>query len=150
MPIHNRQDFHAFAAFGETHSVAATLGRGKRRIDETLVFVEHAPFAQRIGQLREDLAQDLALAPLLKPAMDGFVIRIVLGQQVPLRARVQNPEHSFLYRPGGDRLAARAGIRNMFFRKMFPDAIPLVVAQAQHNGIYTYVHSCCQQFYDRF
>jgi len=32
MAIHNRQNFHAFPAFGETYGLAPTLGRGKRRI----------------------------------------------------------------------------------------------------------------------
>ncbi len=34
---------------------------------------------QRIGQLCEDLTQDLAATPRLNPTMDGFVIRITLG-----------------------------------------------------------------------
>jgi hypothetical protein len=59
MPIHNRPDFHAFAAFGETHSVAAALGRGKRGINEALTLVDRPFLPQRIGQLREDLTQDL-------------------------------------------------------------------------------------------
>ena len=42
MSIHNRQDLHALAAFGEVHRVAAALGRGKRRIDEALAFVDRA------------------------------------------------------------------------------------------------------------
>jgi len=58
--IHNREDFHAFAAFGEVHGIPA-LGCGKRGIDEARALVERAFVAQRIGQLREDLSQPLQL-----------------------------------------------------------------------------------------
>jgi len=108
MAIHNREDLHAFATAGRPDAVATTLGRGKRRIDETLAFVNYPVLAHRIRQLGENFAQHLAFAPLLKPAMHRFVIGITLRQHVPLRARVQDPQHGFqdrarrhgLVRPG--------------------------------------------------
>ncbi len=99
--IHNRQDLHAFAAFREAHGVASARGHDNRRIEETLPLVEQVCSAQRTGRLREDLAQNLTMALLLKPAMNGFVIRIVLGQQVPLRADIQNPDHRFKHHVSG-------------------------------------------------
>ena len=70
----------------EPGSIAGTFGRRKRRVDEALALVDGAFLVQRIGQLSEDVSQDLPLTPLLKAPMNGFVVRITLGQQVPLRA----------------------------------------------------------------
>ena len=92
MAIYNREDLHAFAPAGWADALAAALGRGKRRVNEALPLVERPSLAQRVCQLRENLAQYLTLAPLLKPAMDRFVVGIALRQQVPLCARVQNPQ----------------------------------------------------------
>ena len=88
MTIHNREDFHAFATAGFSDSVASAFGRGKRCIDEALAFVDRAFVAQRIGQLREDLAQHLPFASLLKSAMHRFAVGIARGQHVPLHPRV--------------------------------------------------------------
>lgn len=49
MSIDNREDFHALAAFRESDGLAAALGRRKRRIDETLVFINGPFVAQRVG-----------------------------------------------------------------------------------------------------
>lgn len=38
--IHNRENFHALAAFREAHGVAAALRCGKRGVDKALAFVE--------------------------------------------------------------------------------------------------------------
>ena len=59
VPIYNRQDFHALAAFREPDGLAAALGRRKRGIDETLAFIQGPFVTQRIRQLSEDLSQDL-------------------------------------------------------------------------------------------
>ena len=56
MAIHNRKDLHAFATAGVPHSGATAFGRGNRRIDEALALVDHPFLAQRIRQLRENLA----------------------------------------------------------------------------------------------
>ena len=136
MPIHNREDFHALAAFREPDRLAPALRGGKRGINEALAFINGPFVAQRIGQLGEDLAQHLSLTPLWKPAMDGFVVGITLGQQVPLRAGVQNPEHGLQDRSGRHGFAAGATVRDVFLRKMFSDACPLVIAQAEHDRTY--------------
>ena len=39
-------------------------------IDKALTLVERAVLAQRIDEVREDLSQHIAFAPLLEPAMD--------------------------------------------------------------------------------
>ena len=125
MPIHNRQDFHALPAFRETHVVSATLRGCKGGVDEALALVERAFLAQRIGQLREDLPQHLPLTPLLEPTMDGFVVGIALREQVPLGPAVQNPEHRFQHRPGGNGLPPRTGVRDVLFRKVFANPAPI-------------------------
>lgn len=146
MPIHNRQDCQAFATFCEPHSLAAARGCCKRGVDETLPFINGTFLAQRVGQLGEDLPQHLPLTPLLESAMDRFVVRITLGQEVPLRSGVQNPEHGFQDRSGRDGCPSRTGIRNMLFGKMFANPVPLVIAQPQHDGTYTDGNSCRQLF----
>ncbi len=146
MTIHNREDLHASAPAGRADIVAAALGRGKRGIDEALAFVDRAFFAQRIGQLRENLAQHLAFAPLLKPAMHRFVVGIALGQQVPLRTRVQNPEHRLQDVACWHRFAPWSAFRNVFFGKLFPNPFPLVVAQSQHAGALLGLFSSAQPF----
>jgi len=88
VPIHNRQDFHALAALCESDGLAAALGRRKRGIDETLAFIQGPFVTQRVGQLGENLAQDLSLTPLLESAMHRLVVGIALREQKPLRTRV--------------------------------------------------------------
>lgn len=136
VPIHNRQDFHALVAFRESDGLAATLVRRTRGIDETLPFVEHPFVAQRVRHLGEDFSQHLLLTPLLEATMHRFVIRIALGQEVPLRARVQNPEDGIQDGASRDRFAARPIVWNMLFGKMVPDPLPLVITQPQHAGTY--------------
>ena len=128
MAIHNRENLDAFTPAGVANPGPAAFGRGKRRIDEALTFVEVAFLAQRVRQLRQNPAQHLTFAPLLNPSMDRLVVGIALRQHVPLRAGVQNPQHRFQDRSRRHRLAARSTLRDMFFGKMFPTALPLVVA----------------------
>ena len=146
MAIHNGENFHALAAFREPHGVAAALGCCKRRIDETLTFIDRPFFTQRIGQLGEDLPQDLTLTPLLKPAMDRFVIWIALRQQMPLGPGVQNPEHRIQDGACRDRLASRAIVRDVLFGEVCSNPFPLVIAQPQHRRTYTAPYSPSQQF----
>jgi len=68
--IHNRPDFHALATSRKPHGLAAALGGRQGGVDEALPFINGPFVAQHIGQLGEDLTQDLTLTPLLKPAMD--------------------------------------------------------------------------------
>ncbi len=75
MAIHNREDLHAFAPPGLPNSVAAPFGRGKRR-SMKLSLHQSRLLAQRIRQLRENLAQHLLFTPLLKSAMHRFVVGI--------------------------------------------------------------------------
>lgn len=65
MAIQNHQDLHAFAPAGGTDALAAAIGRGKRRINAALPLVDRLFDTQRIVELRENLAQYLAFAPLL-------------------------------------------------------------------------------------
>jgi hypothetical protein len=74
MAIHNREHLHAVATAGFPNPIAAAFGRGKRRIDETLALVDGPFLTQRVRQLCQNLAQHLALAPLLKSTMHRFVV----------------------------------------------------------------------------
>lgn len=65
--------------FREPDGVAASFGRGKCCVNETFPFINSPFLAQRIDQMGEDFAQDRAVTPLLKPAMQRFVIRLALG-----------------------------------------------------------------------
>src|SRR5215831_4839127 len=114
MAIHNGQNLHALATAGWADALAPTLCRRKGRIDEALALVEVALLTQRIRQLRQDLAQDFALAPLLEPAMHRLVVGVALRQQVPLGPGVQNPQDRFQDPTRGDGLAAWAAVRNVF------------------------------------
>jgi len=136
MAIHNRQDFHAFAAFGEADSLTAALRGLKGGIDETLAFVDCPFVPQRIRQLGEDVPQHLALTPLLKPAMHCFLVRIALRQEMPLGAGVQNPEHGLQDRSGRHGFAAGMAVRDVLFREVLPNSFPLVVTQAKHARTY--------------
>ncbi len=109
MAIHNRENLHALAAFGEAYRVSLALGCGKRGIDETLALINGAFVAQRVNQLGEDLAQHILVTPLLESSMDGFVVGIALWREVPLRPGVRNPEHCFQDRLGWDGMGLRPG-----------------------------------------
>ncbi len=146
VPIHNRENLHALPAFREAHGFPATLRGGEGGVDEALALINRAFFPQRIGQLGQDLPQHLLLTPLLEPTMDGFVIQIALGEQIPLRAGIQNPEHRFQHRPIGDGLPPRTGIRDVLFGKVFTNPLPVIVPQPQHARTYTAGHSCRQLF----
>ncbi len=74
MAIHNREDRHALAAFGKAHDVAPAIHGLKCGVDEALALINCVLAAQRIGQFGEDLVQDLALTPLLKPTMHRPVV----------------------------------------------------------------------------
>src|SRR5262249_347632 len=60
------------------------------------------------------------------------VVRIALRQHVPLRASVEYPQYSFENTSGRDRPASRTSIGDVLFRKMIPDALPLLVCQPNH------------------
>src|SRR5262249_38598453 len=79
-----------------------------------------------------DSPQNFIAAPGLKAPMNGFVVRIALRQHMPLRAGVEYPQYSFENTSGRDRLASRTSIGDMLFRKMIPDALPLLVCQPNH------------------
>ena len=78
--------------------------------------------------------------------MDGFVVRIALRQQVPLRTGVQNPEHGLQDGAGGDGLTPRSGIGNVLFGKMFSDPVLLVITQTEHGRTYRDRWAGRQQF----
>ena len=97
-----------------------------------LFFVQHPFVAKFIGNIRQDLTQNFAVAPRLKPTMHGFVVRIALRQHVPLRASVENPQDCFEHAPRRNRFASGTTIRNVFLRKMIPNALPMLVAEPNH------------------
>ena len=134
MTIHNRHDFHAFSAFRRTDFRPTAFGHRKGRVDEALLFIERAALSKLVGDIHQDLAQNLIAAPCLKPAMNGFVVWITLRQHVPLGTRVQNPQHRFQNQPRGNGLAARTAVRNVLFGKMIPDPFPFRIMQANHSA----------------
>ena len=111
-------DFHAFPTFREPHGLTAAFDHRKRRINETLAFIDRSFVSQCIRQLCEHVPQGLTLTPLLKAPMNGFAVEIALRQELPLRPGVQNPEHCLKDGPGWDRFASRPTVRNVLFRKM--------------------------------
>jgi hypothetical protein len=65
--------------------------------------------------------------------MDGLVIRIALGEQVPLGSGVQDPEYALQDGSCWDRFAARTTVRDVFFREMFSNPFPVVIAQTKRD-----------------
>lgn len=63
--------------------------------------------------------------------MDGFVIRVALGQQVPLRAGVQVPEHRLQDTARGHRLTTWTTVRDLFFGEMLPNPVPFDRREAE-------------------
>lgn len=131
--VDNRQYFHAFAALRRPDLVAAALGKRERRIDEALALVDHTFVAELVRQARQHLTQNLLPAPLLKPAMNRLVVRKALRKHVPLRARVQDPEHSVQDLARRHGLATRSVGRVRLLRKMLPDSFPVRIAQPLHG-----------------
>ena len=132
MTIYNRHDFQAFSSFRRADVRATGLGHCKGRVDKALFFVQHATRAKFVGDVSQNSAQNLAPTPSLKMAMHRFVIRIALRQHVPLRAAVQNPQRRFKDFPRRNRLPTRAPLRNVLFRKMMPDTLPIRIGQPNH------------------
>src|SRR5271165_7064292 len=135
--IHDRHDFQAFSSLRRTDVRTSALRHREGCVDEALFFVQHATRAKLVGDVGQNPAQNLAMAPSLKPAMHRFVIRITLRQHVPLRARVQNPQRRFKNFPRRNRFTARTSFRNVLFRKMMPDTLPFRIAQPNHPNIYS-------------
>jgi hypothetical protein len=52
------------------------------RFDKALYLVQHPSVAKFVGDIRQDLTQNFAVAPRLKSTMDRFVVRIALRQHV--------------------------------------------------------------------
>ncbi len=93
---------------------------------------ERAFLTEGIRELRQNISQHLAFAPLLKSTMHRLLVGIALREHVPLRTGVQNPQHGFQHSSCRHWLAARSVPQNVFFGEMSPNPIPLVIAQPQH------------------
>ena len=103
-----------------------------------LVLSRRCTFRSPFGKIHEHMAQDFTATPLLETAVHRFVVRIVLWQRVPLRPRVQNPQDGFEHIARRNRFASRTAFRNMFVRKMLPDALPVFIGI--HLQIIHYVY----------
>ena len=130
--IHNRQDFHAFSAFGRAYFIATALGKGEGGVDEALPLIDHPLLPQCIGQVGQDVPQHVLTAPLLEAPMHGLVVGKRLRKPVPLRAGVEDPQHRLEDRAGRHRLAARTIVRVVLLGKMFPNPLPVLIAQSPH------------------
>jgi hypothetical protein len=124
MAIDYRHDFHAFSTLGWTDIRASALGHRKGRVNEALFLVQHSSVTKFIGNIRQDLTQNFAVAPRLKPTMHSFVVRIALRQHVPLRAGVENPQHRFKHLARRNWFAPGSAVRNILFRKVDPVSAP--------------------------
>jgi hypothetical protein len=76
--------------------------------------------------------QYFIVAPLLEAPMLSLIVRIALWQHMPPSACVQNPQNRFQNATCRNRLSAQSSISNVLFRKMIPDALPLLVGQPNH------------------
>jgi len=132
--IHNRHDFQTFTAFRRTDLSATTLGRGKGRIDKSLRFIESAFITQCVGQIGHGIVQYFIPTAVLRTPVDCFVVRVALRQHVPLCTRVENPEYGFEDFAGRYRIAAWAFRRNLFLRKVFPDAFSLFTESGRNTA----------------
>src|SRR5262245_12900896 len=133
--IHDRHDFHAFSTLGGSDLGAPALRHHESCVDEAFLFVEHAAFAQFVGDVHENAAQNLAAAPRLKAAMNRFVVRIALRKHVPLRAGVEYPKRPFKDLACRDRFAARPPVHNILFGKVMANPRPLQIAQPNHSTL---------------
>lgn len=121
MPIHKREDFDAFAPAGFPDVIASALGRGKRRIDESLALVNRSSLPERIRRLCENRAQHLSFAPLLKPTMDRLVVGTALREHVPLCAGIQNPQDTLQDGSRRYRLATGTTFQDVFLARIIHD-----------------------------
>ena len=133
MAIHNCHDFHAFSALCGSDLCPAAFRHNEGGVNEAFFFIECTSVAKFVGNIRQHSTQNFIAAPSLKAPMYGFVVRIALRQHVPLRTGVENPQHRFKDTTRGNRLSTRTPIRNVFFRKMIPDAFPLPVREPNHS-----------------
>src|SRR6266568_6689577 len=135
MAINNRHDFHAFPALRRSDFGPATFRHHERRVDEALFFIQRAFVTKLVSNVRQHSTQNLIATPSLKAPMHSFVVRMALRQHVPLRACVEYPQHRFQHTAGRDRLSTRTPIGDVLFRKMIPDAFPLLVRQPNHSPL---------------
>jgi len=110
--------FMTFSTLGRSDLGASALRHHEGCVNEAFFFVEHAAFAQFVGDVHENAAQNFTAAPGLKAAMNRFVVRIALREHVPLRAGVEYPKRPFKNLACRDRPAARPPVRNVLFGKV--------------------------------
>ncbi len=89
MTINDSHDLHTLAKLGGPDGIPSALGAGEGDVDESFAFVNRATFPEFVGQIIEDFAQNIALAPWLELPMDGRVVGVALRQHVPLRPGVE-------------------------------------------------------------
>src|SRR5262245_16194827 len=135
--IHDRHDFHAFSTLGGSDLGAPALRHHESCVDEAFLFVEHAAFAQFVGDVHESAAQNLTAAPRLKAAMHRFVVRIALREHVPLRAGVEYPKRPFKDLACRDRFAARPPVHNVLFGKVMAESAPTANRSAESFHTYS-------------
>ena len=137
MAIDDRHDFHTFSAPRRSDFGPATFCHHERRLDEAFLFVERTRVAKRIGNIGQHPTQNLIATPCLKAPMHGLVVRIALRKHVPLCACVEDPQDGFQHTTAWDRLSPGTPIRDVLFRKMLPDAFPLIVRKPNHQPFIT-------------
>ena len=128
--IHNRHDFHAFSALRLANFLSTTLGRGKRRVDIALSFIDRAFITQLIGKIREHLARTLRSDTIAENADARFCNSDKTAEHVPLRTGVEYPQYTVEHFARRNRLAARAIVGKILLQTMLPDPFPVHIAQA--------------------
>jgi len=123
-----------FSTLGRSDLGASALRHHEGCVDEGYFFVEHAAFAQFVGDVHENAAQNFTAAPGLKEAMNRFVVRIALREHVPLRGGVEyskRPSRTWTCR---DRPGARPPVRNVLLGKVMANPLPLQIARRHTNS----------------
>ena len=126
-------DFHTFTAFRLTNFLTPpALRQGEGGIDKAPGFILLLLCPKGVDQIHPHITQYLILAPLLKAAVDRFVV-IALRQPVPLGPvlRIQRTASRILRAGTGLRPRRPAGIFSS--GKMLPDPLPLVVGQMYYT-----------------
>ena len=133
VPIHYGHDSDAFYSLRLAYPRTVLFGQGEHPVNEALPLVHGLFLAQIVGQAHQQIARGAVRAPLLKPTVHCFVVRIALWQHLPLRARVEDPQDAFENLSYRHRLATGPPRRDVFYREVFAYAFPLLVAQSYHD-----------------
>src|SRR5215471_4139995 len=119
MTIHDCHDFHAFSALRRSNLRPATL---PGRLCREARWLHPSTLAAKLHRGTRFESADERIC-----SSDNFAAACATA-----RAGVEYPQYSFENTSGRDRLASRTSIGDVLFRKMIPDALPLLICQPNH------------------